>query len=119
MLKSTKLEPKIARKRSYKDFNKESFLQDLQHGLKNIGNFAEFNDEFQAICNHHAPIKQSRLPGNTKTHINKTLTKEIMQRYRLINKANKSGKEEDVRLSNIHRNKVGKFNNTLNLNKIF
>ena len=35
MLKSTytKLEPKILRKRSYKDFNKESFLQDLQHGL--------------------------------------------------------------------------------------
>ena len=31
MLKSTytKLEPKILRKRSYKDFNKESFLRDL------------------------------------------------------------------------------------------
>ena len=42
-----------------------------------------------------------------------------MQRYRLINKANKSGKEEDVRLSNIPRNKVGKFNNKLILNKIF
>ena len=39
MLKSTytKLEPKILRKRSYKDFNKESFLRDLQHGLNNIG----------------------------------------------------------------------------------
>ena len=44
MLKSTyaKLEPKVLRNRSYKDLNKASFLQDSQHGLKNIGNFAEF-----------------------------------------------------------------------------
>ena len=36
MLKTTytKLEPKISRKRSYKDFSKESVIQDLQHGLK-------------------------------------------------------------------------------------
>ena len=96
MLKSTyaKLEPKILRNRSYKDFNKESFLQDLQHGLNNIGKFAEFNDEFKAILNHHAPIKQSKLRGNTKRHINKTLRREIMKRSRLKNKANKSDKEE-------------------------
>ena len=39
MMESTyaKLEPKILRNYSYKDFNKESFLQDLQHGLSNIG----------------------------------------------------------------------------------
>ena len=78
MLKSTyaKLEPKILRNRSYKDFNKESFLQDLQHGLNNIGKFAEFNDEFKAILNHHAPIKQSKLRGHTKPRINKTLRKK-------------------------------------------
>ena len=62
MLKSTytKVEPKILNC-SYKDFNKESFLQDFQHGLNNIDKFAEFNDEFKAILNHHAPIKQSKL----------------------------------------------------------
>ena len=61
MLKSTytKLEPKILRKRSYKDFNKESFLRDEQHGLNNICNFAEFNDALKAILNHHATVKQS------------------------------------------------------------
>ena len=113
MLKSTKLEPKIARKRSYKDFNKESFLQDLQHGLNKIDNFAEFNDAFKAILDHHATIKQTKLRGNTKPHINKTLRKEIMKRSRLKNKANKSGKEEDKRLYNIQRNKVSKLNNKL------
>ena len=86
MLKSTytKLELKILRNRSYKDFNKESFLQNLQLGLDNIGNFAEFNDEFKAILDHHAPIKQSKLRGNTKPHINRTLRKEILKRSRLI-----------------------------------
>ena len=44
--------------------------------------------------NHHAPIKQSKLRGNTKLRINKTLRDEIIKRSRLKNKANKSGKEE-------------------------
>ena len=68
MLKSTyaKSEPKILRNFSYKDFTKEPFLQNVPHGLINVGKFAEFNDEFKAISNHHAPIKQSKLHGNTK-----------------------------------------------------
>ena len=80
----TKFEPKILRNRSYKDFNKESFLQDLLHGFDNIGNFAEFNDEFKAILDHLAPIQQSKLRGNRKPHINTTLRKEILKRSRLI-----------------------------------
>ena len=55
--------------------------------------------------NHHAPIKQSKLRGNTKLRINKTLRDEIIKRSRLKNKANKSGKE-DKRFYNIQRNKV-------------
>ena len=87
MLKSTyvKLEPNILKNCSYKDFNEESFLQDLQHGLNNIGKFAEFNDEFKAILYHRAPIKQSTL-RETKPHINKSLRKEIMNRSKLKNK---------------------------------
>ena len=116
MLKSTyaKLEPNILRKRSYKDFNKESFLRDLQHELTNIGNFAEFNDAFKAILDHHAAIKQPKLRGNTKPHINKTLRREIIKRSRLKNIANKSVKEEDKRPYNIQRNKISKLNNKLN-----
>ena len=43
MLKSTytRLEPKILRNRSYKDFYEECFLQDLQHGLSNNGNYSD------------------------------------------------------------------------------
>ena len=110
MLKSayTKLEPNILRNNSYKDFNKESFLQDLHHGPNNIGKFAEFNYQFKAILNHHAPAKESNVRGNKKPYIAKTLRKEIMKRSRLKNKVNKSGKEEDKRLYNIQRNKVSK-----------
>ena len=101
MLKSTytRSEPKILRNRSYKDFYEECFLQDLQHGLSNNGNYSDFNNEFKEILNHHAPIKQTKVRGNTKPHINKALCKEIMKRSRLKNKANKSGnKEDDKRL---------------------
>ena len=117
MLKSTyaKLEPNILRKHSYKDFNKESFFRDLQHRLKNIAIFAKFNDAFKAILDHHAIIKQPKLPGNTRPHINKTLRKEIMKRSRLKNIANKSVKEEDnKRPYNIQRNKISKINNKIN-----
>ena len=96
-----------------KRFNKESFLQDLQHGLNNIAKFTEFNDEFKAILNNQALTKQSTLCGNTKPHINKSLRKEIMKRSKFKNKANKSGKEEDKGLYNIQRNKVSRLNNKL------
>ena len=101
MLKSTytKLEPKILRNRSYKD---------LQHGLKSNGMFSDFNDDFKQILNHHAPIKQSKLRGNTKPYTNKILREEIVKKSRLRNKANISGKEEDKRFSKLYiqQNKV-------------
>ena len=94
MLKSTyaKTEIEILRNRSYKHFNKRSFLRNLQHGLNNNGRFTEFNDEFSAMLNHHAPIKHSKICGNTKPPTLKALRKEIMKRSRLKNKNNKLGK---------------------------
>ena len=95
----------------YKDFNKVSFLQGLQHGLNNNAKFDEFSDEFKTTLNYPASIKQSMLWGNTKPHINKTLRKEIIKRSRLKNKANNS--DEDKRLYNIQQNNVSKLNNKL------
>ena len=62
--------------------------------MSNIGKFAEFNDEFKARLNYHAPIKYSKLRGNTKPHINKALRKEIMKTSRLKNKPYISGKKK-------------------------
>ena len=71
----TKVELKILINRSYKDVNKKCFLQDLQHGLKNNGNFSYLIDKFKQILNHHAHLKKSKLRGNTGQHINKTFRK--------------------------------------------
>ena len=55
----------------------------MQHGLNNIGNFAELNDEFKAVLDHHAPIKQSKQSKLSQNHILIKLLEKIMNRSRL------------------------------------
>ena len=85
MLKSTypKMESKVLSKRCFKNFSEQSFLQDLKQGLSNTGNFSDFNREFKNTLNNHAPIKTSKVCGNTKPLVNKNLRKEIMKRSNL------------------------------------
>ena len=79
MLKSayTKMEPKVLSRRCFKNFSGQSIQQDLKRGLSNTGNFSDFNNEFKNTLNNHAPIKSSKVRGNTKPHVNKILRKEI------------------------------------------
>ena len=79
----TKLEPKDLHKRQYKFFSKNSFFKDLKFGLSNDGYFSHFNNEFKEILDHRTCIKQTKLCGNTKPHVNEILRKEIMKRYRI------------------------------------
>ena len=44
-----------------------------------------------------APLKKRIVRGNNKPHPTSLIGKEIMTRSRLKNKANKSGKEEDLK----------------------
>ena len=115
MLKSTytKMEPKVISKRCFKNFSEQSFLQDLKQGLSDTGNCSDFNNEFKNTLNNHAPIKSSKVRGNTKPHVNKVLRKEIMKRSNLKNIANKSGKIEDKKRYKIQRNVVTKLNKKL------
>ena len=57
---------------------------------------------FQKILDQHAPVKQTKLCGNTIPHVNKILRKEI-KRSRLKNKANKTGSNENVKLNKTQR----------------
>ena len=59
----------------------------------------------------HAPIKTSKVCGNTKPHVSKIL--RIMKRSNLKNIANKSGKIEDKKRYKIPRNVVKKQNKNL------
>ena len=63
--------------------------------------------------NDHAPIKTSKVRGNTKPHVNKNLRKELMKRSNLKITANKSGKIEDKKHYKIQRNVVTKLNKKL------
>ena len=64
------------------------------------------------MLDYHTPIKQTKLRGNTKPHVNKVLRKDIMKRSRLKNKANKTGSKEDLKRYKIQRN-VTKLNKSL------
>ena len=107
------MEPKILSKRCFKNFSEQSFLQDLKQVLSNTGNFSDFNNEFRNTLNNHAPIKSSKVRGNTKLHVNKILRKEIMKRSNLKNLANKSGKIEDKKRYKIQQKVVIKLNKKL------
>ena len=108
----TKMEPKVLSKRCFKNFSEQSFLQDLKQGLSNTGNFSDFNNEFKNTLNNHAPIKTSKVRGNTKPHVNKNLREEIMKRSNLKNIVNKSGKIED-------KKRYGIFVNLTLLKRVF
>ena len=109
----TRLEPNFLWRRQNKHCFKESFLQDLKNGISNDNIFSHFNDKFKETLDHHVPIKITKLRGNTKSHINKILRKEIMKRSQLKNKANKTVSVEDLRLHKIQRNVVTKLNKKL------
>ena len=79
------MEPKVLSKRCFKNFSEQSFLQDLKQGLSNTGNFSGFNNEFKNTVNNNAPIKTSKICGDTKPRVNKNLRKEIMKRSNLKN----------------------------------
>ena len=81
MLKSTytKMEPKVLAKSCFMNFSEQSFQQDLKQGLGNTGNVSDFNNEFKNTLNDHAPTKTLKVRGNTKPHISKILSKEIMK----------------------------------------
>ena len=57
-----------------------------------------------------APFKKRIVRGNNKPHLTSLIRKEIMARSRLENKANKSGKEEDLKAYKKQRNLVLKLN---------
>ena len=61
----------------------------------------------------HAPIKTSKVCGNTKPHVSKILRKVIMKRSNLKNIANKSGETEDKKRYKIPRNVVKRQNKNL------
>lgn len=75
--------------RSFKNFDKAKFLEDLQHNLRPF-EIDDVNESFNNLTNiivksldKFAPIKNKKLRGNNARFMNKELSKAIMTRSRL------------------------------------
>ena len=113
MLKSTfpRSEPQIVINRDYKKFSNEKLTQVLSNELQNTTSYNDFENKVTEVLNQHAPPKMKYLRGNHKPHVSKHLRKAIMNRTRLKNIANRTGKEKDIAKYRKQRNFV------VNLNK--
>ena len=93
--------PKKILYRTYKKFNEENFLMDVENA-----NFSCFTDDpeknyenlvnfFSSIIEKHAPLKQKFLRGNEAPFMTKELRKAIYTRSRFKNKYNKNPTDEN------------------------
>lgn len=78
--------------RSYKNFNKNEFIRDLDHEIFG-GTFyqhkeppKEFSEVFMLTLDKHTPLKQRKMRGNQAPFMTKTLSKAIMDRSGIRNR---------------------------------
>ena len=114
MLKTTydKLLPVKINYRKYKNFNRNSFLHDLQNMLYNycINDYNDFYQIFTIILDRHAPMKTKFFRPNNIPHMTKELRQAIMKRSRLKNLANKTKNPEHMAAYKRQRNLVANLN---------
>jgi len=111
-----KAQPKQINYRSFKRFNKDLFLTDIQNSLINTSSYASFENNFLNVLNKHAPIKQKTVRANDKPFMNKEIRKAIFNRSRLKNRANKTGIEIDYQNFKKQRNMIVNLNRKIQKN---
>ena len=96
-----RLQPKKISYRSFKRFNKSSFLSDLQYIKFNCDsddpnkNYTSHVDYFRNIVDKHGHLKQKIVRGNQVHFMNRNIKKAIYIRSRLKNKYNKNQTNEN------------------------
>ena len=108
-----RLRPINIQYRSYKNFNRDTFLSDLQDvpfeealSLENSElAYEKFKMLYSEVVEKHAPIKHKVLRGNQAPFITRDLSKQIMIRSRLRNKFNKHKTTENWKAYKSQRNK--------------
>ena len=87
-----KLPPKTLRYRSYKSFNKQDFVHELDQRLiqgdiyKTENSYSKLTEIFSEVLEKHAPMKTKIVRGNQAPFMNKKLSKAIMNKSRIKNK---------------------------------
>ena len=87
-----KLPPKTARYRSYKTYDKQNFLHELDQKLiqgdiyKTDDSYSKLTEIMSEVLEKHAPLKTKIIRGNQAPFMNKRLSKAIMNKSRIRNK---------------------------------
>ena len=113
MLKTTfeKAEFKKVTYRNYKQFQWESLEKDLTSSLRNCnGEYENCEQNFIKMLNTHAPKKVKISRGNHKPNYYKNLSKAIIKRSRLKNKATRTKAPVDIVNYKKQRNLVVSLN---------
>ena len=114
VLKTTyeRFPPKLLTYRSYEHSWNDSLKNKFKSEAYAIqsGDIGSLKTVIIKSLNTVAPFKKRIVRGNNKPHITSLIRKEIMTRSRLKSKANKSGKEEDLKAYKKPRNLVLKLN---------
>ena len=103
-----KKEPIKINYRSFKNFDKQNFRNDLKQNLEHLDKvtitYDDFKFIFMEILNLYAPMKTKVVRGNNAPFMSKNLRKAIMVRSRLKNKFNKNPSDENRSLFKKQRN---------------
>ena len=114
MLKATyeRFPPKLLTYRSYEYFWNDSLKNKFKSEAYAVqsGYIGYLKSVIKKSLNTVALFKNRIVRGNNRPHITSLIRKEVMTRSRLKNKANKGGKEEDLRVYKKQRNLVLKLN---------
>ena len=114
MVKTTyeRFPPKLLTYRSYEDSWKNTPKNKFESEAYTIpsGYIGSLKPAIIKSLNAVAPFKKRIVRGNNKPKLTFLIRKEIMTRSRLKNKANKSGKEKDLKAYKKQRNLVLKLN---------
>ena len=100
----------VIRYRSYRNFDNEAFIGELQVAFSDRYNdtenlsFSTFKNVIDHSLKKHAPLKKRYVRANQAPLINKKINKEIMKRSRLRNKFLNSKSDVDHRAYNKQRN---------------
>ena len=93
----SRLAPIEIKYRSFKNFDEELFLSELNEQISNIdfnidsNDFETFLQTFEKVSDKHAPMKKKIIRGNNAPFVTNQLRKEIRHRSKLRNKARKEG----------------------------
>ena len=107
----TRLNPKTVYYWNFKNFDENSFLNDLKETNFELSkndpkeNYRFITDTFIKINKRHAPLKKRLVRGNQAPFMNKELKKTIYTRSRLKNNFCKNAVKENEKMFKMERNK--------------